>query len=41
MRNSANTPPAYRRESSRALHFLPAFVVIAAAIVVAFVLHII
>ena len=35
MRNAANAPPAYKRESNRILHFLPALVVIIAAIVVA------
>ena len=35
MRNAANAPPAYRRESNRILHFLPALVVILIAIVVA------
>ena len=41
MRNAANTPPAYRRESNRILHFLPALVLILIAIVVAVALHIV
>jgi len=41
MRNAANAPPAFRRESSRILHFLPALVLILVAIVVGFLLHVI
>ena len=41
MRNAANAPPSYRRESNRLLHFLPALVVVVVALVVALLLHVI
>jgi hypothetical protein len=41
MRNAANAPPAFRRESHRILHFLPALVVVVAALVAALMLHVI
>jgi hypothetical protein len=41
MRNAANAPSAYKRESNRILHFLPALVVILAAIVVGVLTHVI
>ena len=41
MRNAANTPPSYRRDGNRLLHFLPALVVVIVAIVVALLLHVI
>ena len=41
MRNAANMPPAFRRESNKILHFLPALVLILIAIVVAVALHVI
>ena len=36
-----NMPPAFRRESNKILHFLPALVLILIAIVVAVALHVI
>jgi hypothetical protein len=41
MRNAAIAPPSFRRESSRVLHFLPAFVVIALAVLAAVLTHLI
>jgi hypothetical protein len=41
MRNAANTPPSFRRESNRVLHFLPAFVVIAVAVLALVLTHVI
>ena len=41
MRNAANAPPNYRRDGNRILHFLPAVVVVAIALVAALLLHII
>jgi hypothetical protein len=40
MRNAANAPPAYRRESNRLLHFLPALVVVVVAFIAALLLHV-
>ena len=41
MRNAANAPPAYQREGSRLLHFLPALVVLVVAVIAALLLHVI
>jgi hypothetical protein len=41
MRNAAVSPPSFRRESNRALPFLPVFVVIALAVLVALLTHLI
>ena len=41
MRNAANAPPNYRPETNRILHFVPAVVVVAIALLAALLLHLI